>query len=38
MDEPVRTGLRGRPAKRWKLTKNTRDKVRRQRAKAEKAA
>jgi hypothetical protein len=37
-DEPVRSGKRGRPAKRWKLTKNTRDKVRRARAKAEKAA
>lgn len=29
--EPVRTGKRGRPAKRWKLTKATRDRVRRQR-------
>lgn len=26
--EPVRSGKRGRPAKRWKLTKSTRDKVR----------
>lgn len=31
MDEPVRTGKRGRPAKRWKLTKATRDRVRKQR-------
>lgn len=29
--EPVRTGKRGRPAKRWKLTKATRDRVRKQR-------
>lgn len=38
MNEDVRTGLRGRPAKRWKLTKNTRDRIRRQRQRAEKAA
>lgn len=38
MDEPVRTGRRGRPAKRWKLTKATRDKVRRQRQRAAKSA
>lgn len=29
--DPVRTGRRGRPAKRWKLTKGTRDRVRKQR-------
>jgi hypothetical protein len=29
--DPVRTGKRGRPAKRWKLTKATRDRVRKQR-------
>jgi hypothetical protein len=37
-DEPVRTGKRGRPAKRWKLTKNQRDRTRRAIAKAAKAA
>jgi len=37
MSEPVRTGKRGRPAKRWKLTKSTRDKVRKQRQRAAKA-
>ena len=31
MDEPVRTGERGRPAKRWRLTKATRDRLNRQR-------
>lgn len=31
MDEPIRTGKRGRPAKRWKLSKSTRDRVRKQR-------
>jgi hypothetical protein len=36
MDEPVRTGKRGRPARRWKLTKATRDRVRKQRQRAEK--
>lgn len=36
MPEPVRTGLRGRPAKRWKLTKATRDRVRKQRQRAAK--
>jgi hypothetical protein len=34
MDEPVRTGLKGRPAKKWKLTKGTRDKVRKARQRA----
>lgn len=29
--EPVRTGKRGRPAKRWNLAKGTRDRIRRQR-------
>src|SRR5688500_17717235 len=37
-DEPVRTGLRGRPAKRWKLTKNQRDRTRRARKRAEASA
>jgi hypothetical protein len=36
-DEPVRTGKPGRPARRWKLTKNTRDRIRRQRAREAKA-
>lgn len=31
LDEPVRTGRRGRPAKQWKLSKATRDRIRRQR-------
>jgi hypothetical protein len=35
MDEPVRTGKRGRPAKRWKLTKATRDKMRKQEKRAQ---
>ena len=35
MAEPVRTGKRGRPAKRWKLTKGTRDRIRKQRKRAE---
>lgn len=35
MPEPVRTGNRGRPAKRWKLTKATRDRVRKQRKRDE---
>lgn len=30
-NEDVRTGKQGRPAKRWKLTKATRDRIRRQR-------
>jgi hypothetical protein len=32
--EPVRTGLRGRPARRWKLTKSTRDRITKQRKRA----
>lgn len=35
LSEPVRTGKRGRPAKQWKLTKVTRDRVRKQRKRAE---
>lgn len=35
MDEPVRTGKKGRPAKRWKLTKSTRDRMLKQRKRAE---
>lgn len=31
MPEPVRTGNRGRPANRWKLTKSARDRIRKQR-------
>lgn len=38
MTEPVRTGKRGRPAKRWKLTKATRDRVRKQRQRQADAA
>lgn len=37
-DEPVRTGLRGRPAKRWKLTKNQRDRTRRAMKRAQAAS
>jgi hypothetical protein len=37
LNEPVRSGKRGRPANRWKLTKGTRDKVRKQRQRAAKA-
>jgi hypothetical protein len=38
MNDDVRTGRRGRPAKRWKLTKATRDQVRRARQRAAKNA
>lgn len=31
LPEPVRTGKRGRPARRWKLNKATRDRLNRQR-------
>ncbi len=34
-NEPIRTGKRGRPAKVWKLTKATRDKLRKQEKRAE---
>lgn len=35
MDEPVRTGKQGRPAKRYKLTKAQRDKMRRAQKRAQ---
>ena len=38
MPEPVRTGRRGRPANRWKLTKAVRDAERKRRQRAAKAA
>lgn len=36
--EPVRTGERGRPARRWKLTKSTRDRITKQRKRAQQSA
>jgi hypothetical protein len=38
MPEPVRTGKRGRPANRWKLTKSVRDSERKRRQRAAKEA